>query len=68
MELRKVKKLTGGSKPDGSYRLSDHWNFESKGDVHCRLQGTDKYTQRLILARYDAKTKDYKILEVFDND
>ncbi len=41
-----------GSKPENSYRVSDHWNFESKGQVHCKLKDTDEYTQKVFLAKY----------------
>lgn len=42
------------SKPEGSLRLSDHWNFESRGKVHCKLNTTDEYISKTwILARYE---------------
>lgn len=40
------------SKPEGSLRLSDHWNFYSWGEQHCCLDCTDKYTQKWLLCQY----------------
>lgn len=37
------------SKPEGSLRLSDHWNFYSWGEQHCCLDCTDEYTQKWLL-------------------
>lgn len=43
-----------GSKPEGSLRISDHWNFESKGETHCVLESTKEYLENTwILARYE---------------
>lgn len=40
-------------KPEGSLRMSDHWNFTSRGEKHCLLEGTDKLVEnRWILAKY----------------
>ena len=39
-------------KPEGSYRLSDHWNFESQGQKHCILDYTEDYTQEWLLCQY----------------
>jgi len=36
-------KITWDYKPEGSLRLSDHWNFYSEGKIHCKtLCGTTK--------------------------
>ena len=64
--LEKSEEITWGSKPVGSYRISDHWNFESKGEIHCQLTGVKEYTQKFILARYNGKT--YDIIKEFDKD
>lgn len=40
------------SKPEGSLRLSDHWNFYSWGEQHCCLDCTDEYTQKWLLCQY----------------
>lgn len=48
------KEIGWDSKPEGSLRVSDHWNFESKGEKHCKLDTTDEYiTGVWILARYE---------------
>lgn len=61
--IKKGEKIDWGSKPVGSYRLSDHWNFESRGKIHCKLKGQKKYKQELILARYNGK--EYEIVKEF---
>ena len=41
-------------KPEGSLRISDHWNFESQGETHCKLDTTNEYLSGIwILARYE---------------
>ena len=47
-----AKNITWNSKPEGSLRLSDHWNFESQGTKHCQLENTDEYTEKLMLCEY----------------
>lgn len=44
--------ITWNSKPEGSLRLSDHWNFESQGEIHCKLDNTEEYTQKILLCKY----------------
>lgn len=34
-------KITWGGKPEGSIRISDHWNFTAYGTVHCQLAEED---------------------------
>ena len=41
-----------GYKPEGSLRLSDHWNFESQERIHCKLSNTNEYTQKWLLCEY----------------
>lgn len=62
--FKKGEEITWGSKPMDSYRLSDHWNFQSRGEIHCRLSNTKEYTQKLILAKYNGKT--YDIIKEWD--
>ena len=62
--LEKGGEITWGSKPVGSYRISDHWNFESRGKTHCKLTGVKGYTQKFILAKYNGET--YDIIKEFD--
>lgn len=43
-----------GCKPEGSLRISDHWNFESCGEKHCKLDTTEEYIGGVwILAKYE---------------
>lgn len=40
-------------KPEGSLRISDHWNFMSHGEKHCMLDYTEeKIDNNWILAKY----------------
>lgn len=57
--------ITWGFKPEGSLRLSDHWNFESCGELHCK---TDCGTKNgWYLGQYSNGT--YKlILKVFTDE
>lgn len=49
-----TKNVGWDRKPEGSLRASDHWNFESYGKIHCRLNTTDEYIEGTwILARYE---------------
>lgn len=52
------------SKPEGSLRLSDHWNFESQGEIHCKLDNTKEYTQKTLLCEYHNGY--YHIIKEFD--
>lgn len=46
--------ISWGYKPEGSLRISNHWNFESCGEKHCRLNTTEEYIHNTwILARYN---------------
>ena len=47
--------ITWDYKPEGSIRISDHWNFQSSigNKVHCKLKGVDKYTEGWKMARYE---------------
>lgn len=53
--------ITWGSKPEGSLRLSDHWNFESEGETHCKLDSTREYLQKWLVCEYHNGT--YHIVE-----
>lgn len=44
--------ISWDSKPEGSLRLSDHWNFYSWGEQHCCLDSTKEYTQKWLLCQY----------------
>ena len=46
--------ITWGKKPNGSLRLSNHWNFYSQGEIHCKLNTTNNYLSNTwILAEYN---------------
>jgi len=59
-----VPEITWDYKPEGSLRISDHWNFVSRGTKHCLLAHTEEVIQNnWILAKYiDGK---YQILKKF---
>lgn len=61
--LEEGEEITWGYKPIGSYRVSDHWNFESRGEIHCKLSNTNKYTKKVYLAKYNGK--DYDIISTY---
>lgn len=49
-------------KPIGSLRISDHWNFHTRGDVHCRT--TSKVMKdRWYMGRWNGEA--YEIVETF---
>jgi len=59
--------ISWGSKPEGSIRISDHWNFTSYGgkEIHCELKGIKGYQEnRWIMAKY-CKGK-YEIIKEFE--
>lgn len=58
--------VSWGHKPEGSLRLSDHWNFESCGARHCVIRGSDgQYIGgHWLLCRYENGY--YVIVEDFD--
>jgi hypothetical protein len=49
-------------KPDGSFRVSDHWNFETRGTKHCLTETVVKNSTHVSLGQYDRKKGKYKIL------
>lgn len=64
--IKNGEEITWGSKPKESYRLSDHWNFNSQGETHCKLKDNDKYIKKIILAKYNGK--EYEIIKEFENE
>ena len=56
-----AKDISWDSKPEGSIRISDHWNFESQGSVHCKLKGINEYTTGWKMAKY--KNGEYIIMK-----
>ena len=53
-------------KPEGSIRISDHWNFDSRGKVHAKIKGVKSMNtiQGWKIARYEQG--EYVVLEEFD--
>ncbi len=61
--------ISWGSKPEGSLRISDHWNFKTRGgdEIHCKLKGIKDYqSNRWILAKYE--NGEYIIIKEFKNE
>jgi hypothetical protein len=56
------KDIGWGYKPDGSFRVSDHWNFEARGKKHCLTESPVTNTTHVSLGQYDRKKGKYKIL------
>lgn len=49
-----------GYKPHGSYRVSDHWNFEKDDEVHCP---TDiDIEDELAIAQFNGETDKYEVI------
>lgn len=42
-----------GYKPTDSYRLADHWGFESQGQIHCRLGDNKEYITDLEIGKWN---------------
>lgn len=59
-----TKDISWEHKPEGSLRISDHWNFNSHGKKHCELYNIDEYIEdNWILAQY--KNGKYHVLKEF---
>ena len=56
------KEVSWANKPDISFRVSDHWNFEARGSVHCKTDIPVKNTSHISLGQYDKSSNKYKIL------
>lgn len=59
------KEIDWNYKPDGSFRVSDHWNFEARGKKHCLTETPVKNTSHVSLGQYDRIKGKYKILMTF---
>lgn len=44
-----------GYKPTGSYRIADHWSFESQGGIHCKLNNSDEYSTKFTIGKWNGK-------------
>lgn len=51
--------------PDGTIRLSDHWNFISPGSRHC-ITSTPVENYKWVVAKYNAATGTYYVIDVFE--
>lgn len=51
--------------PDRCLRLSDHWNFWSRGEKHC-ITNEEVIPNTWVLAQYNGSTGIYEVLEVFE--
>lgn len=56
------KEISWSSKPDKSFRVSDHWNFEARGSKHCITKTHVKNDSHVSLGQYDKKSGKYTIL------
>ena len=54
-----------GSKPHGSLRISDHWNFKSKGIFHCETTTHVPDKTHWAIGQYDETIKKYVIIKVY---
>ncbi|EGQ2853432.1 hypothetical protein FZ615_04670 [Staphylococcus pseudintermedius] len=52
--------ISWGHKPDGSLRVADHWNFESRQVLHCPT--VEDIKDELAIARYNVQTKKYELI------
>jgi hypothetical protein len=50
-------------KEDGSYRISDHWNFFVKGKYHCVTSTECPDDTHWTLCRYDSKSGKYHVIK-----
>ncbi len=62
MSLYNSSDIGWGYKPEGSYRISNHWSFTSQGEIHCKLEdGNEDLKNEWLLGEY--KNGKYKILK-----
>jgi hypothetical protein len=56
--------ISWSHKPDGSFRVSDHWNFTTNRSdrVHCKTKEPVKNNAHYSLGKYDASEDKYEIL------
>lgn len=58
-------KVDWGFKPHNSLRISDHWNFWSRGKLHCQTVEQCKNNSCWTLARYDENIGKYIVIKAF---
>lgn len=61
------EKIDWDSKPKDSYRLSNHWNFESRNKKHGKLKENKDYNNDIIIGKYDNNKNNYKTIENYNN-
>lgn len=49
--MKSGEEISWGEKPEGSYRIADHWNFGSENE-HCRLAGEEDKVNREMVCEY----------------
>lgn len=49
--MKPGEEISWGEKPEGSYRIADHWNFGSDNE-HCRLAGEEDKVNREMVCEY----------------
>lgn len=67
MSFYNAQNITWGYKPEGSLRVSDHWNFETYGEKHCQTLDPNFKLKpgQNALGQYEHGK--YRILKVFNN-
>ena len=55
--------ITWGHKPDGSLRVSDHWNFYTQDKYHCQTSTPVQNNTHISIGKYDRKSGRYIILK-----
>lgn len=51
-----------GKKPDKSYRVSDHWNFYTRGKWHCETDKKVPNNTHISIGQYDKEKGQYDII------
>lgn len=55
--------------PEDCIRVSDHWNFYSKGQIHCKTDVEDaKLIGKWVVARYNTTLDLYNVISIDDKD
>lgn len=57
------EKVDWNYKPDGSYRIADHWNFTSQNKKHCETTTDCPNNTHWTLAKFDGESKKYVVVK-----